>query len=155
MKIYFASDHAGFDLKSELLAFVRDELRLGVRDCGAFENDPDDDYPPIIAAAARAVSDDVANGIQSRAVILGGSGTGESIVADKFRGVRAAVYYGGTLDIVRLSREHNDANILSLGARFISFDEAKIAVRLWLSTPFSHDERHVRRIAQIEAVAHE
>jgi ribose 5-phosphate isomerase B len=155
MKVYFASDHAGFDLKNELIAFVRDELHFDVQDCGAVENDPNDDYPALIAGAAREVSRDVLNGIDNRGIVLGGSGTGEAIVANKFAGVRAAIYYGGSLDIVRLSREHNDANILSLGARFISADESKDAVRLWLSMPFSGEERHIRRIAQIENVAHE
>ena len=155
MKIYFASDHAGFELKNDLLAYVRDELHFEVQDCGAFENDPQDDYPSLIAAGARPVSVDAVAGIESRAIVLGGSGTGEAIVANKFDGVRAAVYYGGPEDIIRLSREHNDANVLSLGARFVSIDEAKHAVQLWLSTPFSGDERHVRRIAQIEKVAHE
>ena len=155
MKIYFASDHAGFELKNELLAFVRDELAFDVQDCGAFENDPNDDYPAIIAAGALPVREDRANGIESRAIVLGGSGTGEAIVANKFRGVRACVFYGGNEDIVRLSREHNNANVLSLGARFLSAEAAKSAVRLWLSTPFSQDERHVRRIAQIEAISAE
>ena len=158
MKVYFASDHAGFDLKNELVAFVRDELHLEVQDCGAFENDPQDDYPELISAGANPVSADAAAGIESVAIVLGGSGTGEAIVANKFASVRAAVYYGGPDDIVRLSREHNDANVLSLGARFLSSDEAKHAVSLWLSTPFSGDERHVRRIAQIqkmEQISHE
>ena len=155
MKIYFASDHAGFELKNELFAFVRDGLHFEVEDCGAFENNPNDDYPAFIAAAAHAVSHDVLNGIGNRGIVLGGSGEGEAIVANKFSGVRAAVYYGGSLDIVRLSREHNDANVLSLGARFISIDDAKNAIRLWLETPFSGEERHIRRIAQIETIAHE
>jgi ribose 5-phosphate isomerase B len=155
MKIYFASDHAGFELKNALLAFVRDELALETQDCGAFELDPEDDYPAIIAAGALPVSQDALNGIESCAIVLGGSGTGEAIVANKFRGVRACVFYGGNEDIVRLSREHNHANVLSLGARFLSADAAKSAVRLWLSTPFSQDERHVRRIAQIEQITTE
>lgn len=154
MKIYFASDHAGFELKHELMNFARGELNFDVDDRGAFKNDPADDYPPLIAEAARAVQADLEKGIQSFAIVLGGSGTGEAIVANRFPGIRAAVFYGGPEDIVRLSREHNDANILSLGARFISADEAKRAMRLWLLTPFSKEERHTRRIAQIERVRH-
>lgn len=152
MKIYFGTDHAGFELKNELIDFVKNQLSYETFDCGAAAFDPDDDYPELIAAAARSVSDDAMHGIDSRAIVLGGSGTGEAIVANKFMGIRAAVYYGGNDEIVRLSREHNDANVLSLGARFISADEAKSAVRLWLATPFSDDARHERRIQQIEAV---
>ncbi len=152
MKVYFASDHAGYELKNRLFDFVQNTLSYECYDCGAMTLDPGDDYPAIIAGAARALAEDVVHGIESRAIVLGGSGTGEAIIANRFRGVRAAVYYGGNDAIVRLSREHNDANVLSLGARFISHDDAKSAVRLWLSTPFSNDERHLRRIAEIESV---
>ncbi len=152
MKVYFAADHAGFELKNELLNFVRGEMNHDVEDCGALEFNGDDDYPAIIAAAAQKLSIDVAAGRDSRAIILGGSGTGEAIVANRFAHVRAAVYYGGTHDILKLSREHNDANALSLGARFLSKDDAKGAVRVWLTTLFSRDERHVRRIGQIDQI---
>lgn len=160
MKIYFAADHAGFELKNALLNFVRGELGLNVEDCGAHELDPSDDYPTIIAAAARKLSADTAQGIESRAILLGGSGQGEAIVANRFPGVRAAVYYGGErsqtdaagkkVDMIQSVREHNDANALSLGARFMSEEEAKEAVRSWLSIPFPGDERHARRIASID-----
>lgn len=142
--IYFAADHAGFELKNTLLAYVRDELGYAVEDCGAHELDPEDDYPPIIADAAQAVSNDP---VGTRAIILGGSGQGEAITANRHANVRAAVYYGGNLEIVALSREHNDANILSLGTRFLTEDEAKAAVALWLATPFSNEPRHQRRNA--------
>ena len=146
MKIYFASDHAGFDLKNVLVPFV---LGLGyeVEDCGVHELDTDDDYPEIIAKTARYVQGAPDT---NRAIILGGSGQGEAMVANRFPGVRAAVYYGGPSDIIRLSREHNDANVLSLGARFVSVEEAKEAVRAWLATDFSSEERHLRRVTQIE-----
>ena len=143
MKVYFATDHAGFELKNTLLAYVEEELGFETEDCGAYELDETDDYPVFIKKAAEVVSDDPEN---RRAIILGGSGEGEAMVANKFAYVRAAVYYGGTLDIVSLSREHNNANVLSLGARFLSPEEAKKAVELWLSTAFSGEERHVRRI---------
>ena len=146
MKIYFASDHAGFDMKGALVEFVK-ELGFEVEDCGAYELNPEDDYPQFIKKAAKAVSD---NPINSKAIILGGSGQGEDMVADKFPNVRSAEYYGSNLEIVKLSREHNDANILSLGARFLSLDEAKEAVKLWLETKFSGEERHKRRIGEIE-----
>ena len=107
----------------------------------------EDDYPEFIKKAAKAVSE-ATDG--SRAIVLGGSGQGEDMVADKFPNVRSAEYYGGNLEIIKLSREHNDANVLSLGARFLSLDEAKEAVKLWLETSFSDEERHKRRIDQIE-----
>lgn len=148
MKVYFATDHAGFELKHALVAFVRDELHLEVEDCGAFEYDANDDYPELIATAARAVQHDP----MSRAIVLGGSGQGEAMVANRYKGVRAAVFYGGTTEIVKLSRQHNDANVLSIGARFLTEDEAKSAVALWLQTDFSGEERHAKRISAIDAV---
>ncbi len=148
MIIYFATDHAGFALKEALLPFVRDELRHEVVDLGAFIFDESDDYPDYIKKAAELVSE---NPMTTRAIILGGSGQGEAMVANRFRHVRAALYYGHTEEIVPLSREHNDANVLSLGARFMSVDEAKRAVRAWLTAPFSEDERHVRRIKKIDS----
>jgi ribose 5-phosphate isomerase B len=164
MKVYFGADHAGFELKGQLLAFVQDELHFDVEDCGAFEMDPGDDYPEIIANAAEALAKDLTGGMDSRAIVLGGSGQGEAIVANRFKGVRCALYYGNAskeqtdmsgkhLDVIRSSREHNNANALSLGARFISLDEAKDAVRTFLTTPFSADERHARRIEQIDQAA--
>ncbi|MAZ67408.1 ribose-5-phosphate isomerase [bacterium] len=146
MKIYFAADHAGVRLKERLVAFVRDELLFEVEDLGAHEIDPRDDYPDLIRRAAQVVSENPTN----RAIVLGGSGQGEAIVANRYRNVRAVVWYGGDIDIVRLSREHNDANILSLGARLMNEETAQEAVRAWLSTRFSGDERHVRRIQKID-----
>lgn len=149
MKIYFASDHAGFELKNALLEMVRDEMGLVVEDCGAFTLDQEDDYPDFIKVAAAAVSD---NPEENLAIILGGSGMGEAMVANRFVGVRAAVYYGGNPEMVRLSREHNDSNVLSLGARFLNEEEAREVVTLWLEAPFSGDERHIRRIEKIDAI---
>ncbi len=147
MKVYFATDHAGFELKNALIAYVRDELGFEVEDCGALEYDAEDDYPELIRSAAHAIS----NQTSDKAIILGGSGQGEAIVANRYNAVRAAVYYGGPTEIVKLSREHNDANVLSLGARFLSEEEARAAVSLWLTTPFSGEERHARRIKAIDA----
>lgn len=146
MKIYLATDHAGYELKEKLKIYLG-ELGYEVEDKGAFSYDPDDDYPDFISKAAQAVSEDPEN---SRGIILGGSGQGEDMVADKFPGVRAAVYYGGPIEIVELAREHNDANVLSLGARFVTEDEAKQAVKVFLETAFSNEERHIRRIDKIE-----
>ncbi len=145
MKLFFASDHAGFELKNILIEYA---ITLGyeVDDKGDFTPEPKDDYPDFISLAAKAVSEDP----ESKAIVVGGSGQGEAIVADRFPHVRAALWYGGSMDIIKLSREHNDANVLSLGARFVSPDEAKEAMKIWLETPFSGDERHARRLEKIE-----
>jgi ribose 5-phosphate isomerase B len=99
------------------------------------------------------VADDVIEGVLSRAIIFGKSGQGEAIMANRFLGVRAALYYGGNLEIIKLSREHNDANVLSLAGGFVSFEEAKEAVKLWSETPFSGDSRHQYRIEKIDEIA--
>jgi ribose 5-phosphate isomerase B len=122
------------------------ELGYQVEDEGAFALETTDDYPDYIKVVAKMVQGDEG----SRGLIFGASGQGEAMCANRFRGVRAAVYYGGNLEIVTLSREHNDANILSLGARFVSETEAQEAIKHWLSTPFSGEERHRRRITKID-----
>ncbi len=141
MTIHLAADHAGFELKEGLKAHL---LSFGhdVVDMGAYEFSPEDDYPDFIMPCAQKVAE---GGI---GIILGGSGQGEAMAANRVTGVRAAVFYGGDLELVRLAREHNDANILSLGARFLSLDEAKAAAELFLSASFSGDERHARRIGK-------
>lgn len=163
MKVYFAADHAGFELKKSLLEFVRG-FGHELEDCGAFVFDKDDDYPGFIAAAARKLASDAGAGINSRAIVIGASGQGEAIVANRFKGVRCALYYGParaqtdmsgkTLDMIRSTREHNDSNALSLGARFLQADEARDVVREWLTYPFSGEERHARRTRQIDDEAH-
>ncbi len=145
MKIYIATDHAGFELKNKLVPFI-EGLGHDVVDFGASVYDEDDDYPDFISKVSAEVSKDEDS---NRGIVLGGSGQGEAIVANRTRGVRAVVYYGGNTEIVRLGRNHNNANILSLGARFISDEEAQSAVRIFLETAFSGDERHVRRIKKI------
>jgi len=147
MLIVFASDHAGFELKKTLVAYVRDELGYQVQDAGTDMFDPEDDYPLYIRRASEKVARDPES---IRGIILGGSGQGEAMQANRSFGVRAAVFYGGSLDIVRLSREHNDANILSLGARFLSPEEAKEAVKLWLATEKKTDEKYDRRNAMMD-----
>lgn len=145
MKIYIGTDHAGFELKEKLKVFLG-EIGYVVEDMGTHAYDEKDDYPDLV----RPVAEAVAHEKDARGIIIGGSGQGEAICANRVHGVRAAVYYGGPVDIVVLSREHNDANILSLGARFIDEEEAQEVVKLWLTTPFSGDERHVRRIRKID-----
>ena len=144
MKIFVATDHAGFELKEKLKPFI-ESLGHEVEDLGAHELNKEDDYPDLITPAAHAVAKDS----DSRGIILGGSGQGEAIAANRIFGVRAVVYYGGSEQILTLSREHNDANILSIGARFLNEKEAKEAVELWLRTPFSGEERHLRRIKKL------
>ncbi|MDB5254495.1 MAG: ribose-5-phosphate isomerase ribose 5-phosphate isomerase [Parcubacteria group bacterium] len=144
MKIYIGSDHAGFELKGKLIPFLH-ELGYTAEDMGAFVYDETDDYPDFISAVARAVSADP----ESKGIVLGKSGQGEAMSANKQEGIRAALWYGGELSIIKLSRTHNDANVLSLGSGFINENEAKHAIKLWLDTPFSGDERHIRRINKI------
>lgn len=146
--ILLASDHAGFSLKNTLRDFLK-EKGYEVEDMGAHELVEGDDYPEIMVPVAIRVSEKPE---KIRAIILGGSGQGEAMTANRFPGVRATVYYGGNLDIVKLGREHNDSNILSLGARFVNEAEAKEAVVLWLETAFSEDERHIRRIEMLDAI---
>ncbi len=162
MKVYFATDHGGFEIKNKLVEFVA-TLGYEVEDCGAFELNPDDDYPGIIARAAAKLSADELAGVQNRAIIAGGSGQGEAMMANRFKHVRCAVYYGEArqkqtdmsgeeLDILSSTREHNNANALSLGLRFISLEEAKNAVKKWLEAGFSAQVRHSRRIQQLDEI---
>lgn len=148
MKIYLATDHGGFELKEKIKEYLN---RKGyeVEDCGAYDHDKLDDYPDFISKAAEAVSK---NPEVDKAIILGSSGQGEAIVANKFKGIRAAVFYGGAEDIISLSREHNNANVLSLGAKFLTGDEVIRVVQFWLDTPFENVERHIRRIEKIKAI---
>ncbi len=170
MNIHIGTDHAGFELKEKLVQYLN-KLGHEITDHGAFSYDLDDDYPDFITPVAHAVSMDM----NSLGIILGGSGQGEAMCANKISGIRAGVFYGcvipdlirypgfndknlntdleietihteNSFEIVRLLREHNNANILSLGARFITDDEVFAAVKVFLETEFSNDERHVRRI---------
>ena len=141
--IYLASDHAGFELKGRIKKML-DEMGVECKDMGPRKLDPSDDYPDFVIPAARKVSENP----ESKGIVFGGSGQGEAIAANKVKGIRAAVYYGGSLDIVKLSRLHNDSNVLSLGARFLDADEAEEAVKLWLATRFEGG-RHERRLEKL------
>lgn len=156
MKIFIASDHAGFEMKNNLKNYLVD-LNLGyeVVDMGPLVEEPNDDYPDYVMPLAESVAQNKG----SMGIILGGSGQGEAMCANRVSRVRAGVFYGqefkkegveGTdsFEIVKLMRKHNDANILSLGARFLTIDEAKFACELFLSTKFSGDERHLRRLSK-------
>lgn len=144
-KLFFASDHAGFELKTVLMEYVK-TLGFEVIDKGDFTPEPKDDYPDFVSLVAKEVSGDAT----SKGVVIGGSGQGEAIVCNRFPNVRAALWYGGDIEIVKLSREHNDANVLSLGARFVNEEGAKEALKTWLQTPFSGEERHAKRIKEID-----
>ena len=144
MKIHIATDHAGLELKNIIKSFLL-EKSYKVEDHGAHEYDPLDDYPDFIFPCARAVASDN----NSRGIILGGSGQGEAIAANRVKGIRAAVFYNGPKEIVKLSREHNNANILSLGARFLSQNEIFDVILLWLKEPFEGG-RHQKRIEKLD-----
>jgi ribose 5-phosphate isomerase B len=149
--IHIGADHAGFELKSEIIRFL--ELKdYEVIDHGAYELDESDDYPDFILPVAIAVTEDE----HSRGIILGGSGQGEAMVANRVQGIRATVFYGEPAmsdeSIITLSRHHNDANVLSIGARFVTEEEALEAIDTWLETAFSGEERHMRRIAKIDEI---
>jgi ribose 5-phosphate isomerase B len=160
MKIFIGSDHAGYEMKEKLIEYLAGlELGYEVSDKGAFEYKEDDDYPDFVYPVALAVVENPG----SFGIVLGGSGQGEAMCANKVSGARAVVFYGQedmeptggemnseTFQMVKLGREHNNANILSIGARFVTVDEAKFAVELFLNTEFKQEERHLRRIDKIE-----
>jgi ribose 5-phosphate isomerase B len=143
MRIALGADHAGFPLKEDLVAFLR-EGGHDVLDVGT-DSTASVDYPGFCAAAARAVVD----GRADRAILLGGSGQGEQIAANKVHGIRAALCHD--LYLARLSREHNDANVLAMGARVVAAAYAREIVTVWLATPFEGG-RHIPRIEQIAAI---
>lgn len=144
MKVYLAADHAGFELKEKVKEYLSQNYE--VIDEGTLVFKSDDDYPELIAKAAEKVSQDP----QSKGIIFGKSGAGEAIVANKFNNIRAIL--GFSEENVRLSREHNNANILAFGSSFIDFEKAKALVDIFLNTPFSGEERHIRRINQISKI---
>ena len=141
MNIHLATDHAGYDLKEFLKAELI-ALEYNVVDHGALTLDKDDDYPDFVIPCAQAVAEEP----NSFGIIIGLSGQGEAMCANSIPGARSGIYYGGHIEIVTLLRQHNNANILSLGAKFITQDEALEAVKLFLETEFSGTERHLRRI---------
>jgi ribose 5-phosphate isomerase B len=155
MKIAISTDHAGFEAAKQLQEF----LTSSAYEClyfGPESPDPNDDYPDFIKPAVKSVAD----GECEVGIIFGGSGQGEAIVANRFRGVRCGVYYGAArpldgigdeYEILRLTKQHNDANMLSLAARFLNQSEIEQAVTVWLETPFSEEDRHIRRINKIDS----
>lgn len=142
--VFIGTDHAGFEYKEAIKKFLEDE-GYEVVDKGAHEYEKLDDYPDFIYPVAEAVGEDPENRV---GIVLGGSGQGEAIVANKVKGVRAAI--GFSEFAVKATREHNDSNVLSLGQRTITVDDAIHFVKLFLDTPFSEDERHIRRIDKVK-----
>ncbi|HEX6447312.1 MAG TPA: ribose-5-phosphate isomerase [Streptosporangiales bacterium] len=142
MRVYIGSDHAGYELKKHLLGWLAEHGHDAV-DCGPHELDPDDDYPPFCIRVGESVV--VSPG--SLGIVIGGSGNGEQIAANKVKGVRAALAWSD--DTARLAREHNNANVVALGARMVDPADATRYVELFLDTPFSGEERHDRRIRML------
>ncbi|MFA5821229.1 MAG: RpiB/LacA/LacB family sugar-phosphate isomerase [Candidatus Gracilibacteria bacterium] len=142
--IYLASDHAGFERKEQVKKFLL-EKGMEVSDVGPEKFDKMDDYPDFVIPCAEKVAGEKG----SFGVVFGHSGQGEAFAANKVRGIRAVVYYGHEDEIIELSRVHNDANVLSVGAHFVNEDAAKKAVEKWLGTAFTNEERHVRRIKKV------
>jgi ribose 5-phosphate isomerase B len=142
VRIYLGSDHAGFQLKGRLIEWLKQAGHEPV-DCGPPAEHDDDDYPPyVMRAASRAVGDPGSLGI-----VIGGSGNGEQIASNKVPGVRAALAFSE--ETARLARQHNNANVLSLGAREYPAEQALAFTRIFVDTPFSGEPRHVRRLAMI------
>ncbi|MBB6170832.1 ribose 5-phosphate isomerase B [Nocardiopsis mwathae] len=139
MRVYLGSDHAGFELKEHLVSWLK-ERGYEVVDAGPAVYDAVDDYPPFVLRAAEGVAADPG----SLGIVIGGSGNGEQIAANKVKGIRAALAWSD--DTAKLAREHNDANVISIGGRMHSLDEATRFVELFLTTPYSEEGRHTRRI---------
>ncbi len=146
--IYLGSDHKGFKIKEKVQIWLNG-WGYKVEDFGAFGLNPDDDYPDFVSKVAEKVSEDPD---KSRGVVFGATGEGEAIVANKYKGVRASVYYGGPEEVIALARDHSDANVLSLGALFLDEETTKKMLKLWLEKPFSGTERHVRRLNKIKEI---
>ncbi|MBE0010213.1 MULTISPECIES: ribose-5-phosphate isomerase [unclassified Arthrobacter] len=148
MRVHIATDHAGMELSAHLIDHLRHSGHE-VIDHGPQAYDAEDDYPGFCINAAQAVVIDQQAGRDALGIVLGGSGNGEQMAANKVRGVRAALAWN--LDTAKLARQHNDANVVAVGGRQHSVDEATRIIEAFLAEPFSEAERHVRRIGQIAA----
>ncbi len=151
MKVFFAGDHAGFEMKGKLIDFVR-SLGHEVEDLGPFEPKSGDDYPDFVIPLAKRMAGQPSTEV--RGVVAAGSGQGEIIAMNRIKGARAALLAPGPqmIPLIVASRDHNDSNIFSIGTRFCTLEQAQEAVKLWLETPFSNDERHVRRLKKVDAI---
>lgn len=146
--IHIASDHAGFEYKEEIKSWLNNSIYTIV-DHGAEIFHPMDDFTDFISKAVYEVSKSPED---SCAIIFGGSGQGEAMLANRYTNVRATVFYGGDREIIKLSRQHNDANVLSFGSRFISLDDVKESILLWLATPVLEDDKYHRRNKKVEDI---
>jgi ribose 5-phosphate isomerase B len=146
MRIHIATDHAGLEFSEDLQQHLR-SAGHEVVDHGPKSYDPVDDYPSFCINAARATVADQAAGVQALGIVFGGSGNGEQIAANKVLGARAALVW--SVATAQLARQHNDANVIAIGARQHTVDEAKLFIDTFVAEPFSGEERHVRRIAQL------
>jgi ribose 5-phosphate isomerase B len=144
-KVFIGSDHAGFKLKEKIKSHL-EKNNFQVEDLGPKRFKAGDDYPDYIIPTAKRVSKNK----ESMGIVIGASGQGEAIAANKVKGARAALYYGKNEEIIKLARQHNDANIISLGSKFLSTKKAIKALDLFLKTPFSNEQRHKRRIQKLE-----
>ncbi|OHA15429.1 MAG: ribose-5-phosphate isomerase [Candidatus Tagabacteria bacterium RIFCSPLOWO2_01_FULL_42_9] len=153
MRIYLAADHAGFELKEKIKKFLGD-LNCEVKDFGAHKYESEDDYPDFVIPAMKTLVEDLEKGIESRGIILGGSGQGEAMIANRFKDIRAVVCDDGDSleNKVKVWREHNNSNVLSFGSRFIDEKSALDAVKIWLETPFTGESRHTRRLGKFDKV---
>ena len=158
--MYLATDHAGFEIKNKVAQFLKEQGHE-IEDCGPFEYDKNDDYPDWISKAAEKVSLDPG----SFGVVFGGSGQGEAIVANKFKNVRCALFYAKAIpteaidisgessqdpfEILKLTRGHNNSNMLSIGIRFLKEEDIMQAIKIFLESSFTGEERHLRRIEKI------
>lgn len=146
--IHLATDHAGFAHKEAVRTWLESE-GIVVVDHGASVYDAEDDFPAFMIAAGQAIQK---NDASHAGIIFGGSGQGEAIAINRLAGIRAGVFYGGNTELVSLMRQHNDANVLAIGARFVSVEETKAAIWQWLHTEFLTDEKYARRNQQINAL---
>jgi ribose 5-phosphate isomerase B len=144
VRVYLGSDHAGFELKAAIVAWLNEAGHEAV-DCGPASYDPEDDYPVYVLRAAQGVIENPG----SLGIVIGGSGNGEQIAANKVHGIRAALAW--TTETAQLARQHNDANVLSLGARQYSLADAVSFAKTFVETPFSGEPRHARRLAEVTA----
>lgn len=159
MNIYIASDHAGYEMKNELKEYLSD-LGYNVEDLGANTYNPEDDYPDY----AKLISENISKDVTNIGILICGTGQGEIMAANRNPGVRCALFYGEAIpktqidisgtesndsyEIIKLARSHNNANVLALASRFIDIEQAKKAVSVFIETPFSNEERHVRRLSK-------